>query len=709
MRILGFAIFVVLTAAAFIIYRFSKKQSDGLRRCICAVCAMMIFSVGLELTLFNINYYKTYDLVETPLSDRLELYKSEDDCYTIPGGTAIEFTDINKELHNIKIDLTEENAGSVNLSLYLTDEANQYYYATPEKTIFNSVEKSEFVNVNAIGKTNALVITFDNEVEAVKLNGISVNSKRDFDFSLIRVLLVLAFLVFVYLFKPSSPLYKKRLSESSNLKNNLIAAFITIQCIIIVVVGTTNPLFLGMDITENGLTFSPLVMEHHNQYDELAQAFMQGKLYIDNDDVPQSLKDMENPYDTVARSETANLTGDDYRWDVAYFDGHYYVYFGIVPLLIMYLPFRLLFNAPFPSAVGIMLFAMVFTYGVFKLLGLLCEKYFKKVSLGTYLLTSLAFVNCCGAMFLVKRPDFYSVPIMTAMAFIIWGIYFWLKGKHTETRKGLYYFIGALFLALSVGCRPQAVLVCAVAIPIFFDYFIKEKQILNKTGIKHLVTLAIPFIVVAAGIMYYNYIRFGSPFDFGSGYNLTTNDVTKRGFDMGRTGLGLFTYLFQPPSFNATFPFIESVNIETNYMGKTIYELCFGGLITSLPILWFMFTLPSARTTLKEKRLLSSVVTLLCIGMAMVIADTQAGGLLQRYFSDFGFIFFLAVSIIIFALSENTDTDKNRLNIKPFLFISTIASLIYTITLVFSVADVTIDTQNPVLYGEILHLVEFWI
>ena len=168
-------------------------------------------------------------------------------------------------------------------------------------------------------------------------------------------------------------------------------------------------------------------------------------------------------------------------------------------------------------------------------------------------------------------------------------------------------------MALSVGCRPQSVLICTVAIPLFLSYFFKDKYILKKQGIKELVTLAIPFVIIASGIMYYNYIRFGSPFDFGSSYNLTTNDVTRRGFSIGRTGLGIFTYLFQIPSFNATFPFIEPINIETNYIGKTIYENCFGGLITSLPLLWFGFALPKAKNTLKERKLFALTITLFLI------------------------------------------------------------------------------------------------
>ena len=264
-------------------------------------------------------------------------------------------------------------------------------------------------------------------------------------------------------------------------------------------------------------------------------------------------------------------------------------------------------------------------------------------------------------------------------------------------------------MALSVGCRPQSVLMCALALPIFADFFFKDKYILTSKGIKNLVTLAVPFVFVASGIMYYNFIRFGSPFDFGSGYNLTTNDVTSRGFDISRTGLGLFTYLFQTPKLVATFPFIENVEISTAYVGKTIYELCFGGIITCTPVLWFLFCFGKAKASLKENKLLGVTAASIFVAIATVIADTQAGGLLQRYFSDFGFIFFLAATLMIFTLSEKNILKECNIKFESLLFISTILSIVYTIALVFSVADVTIDTQNPTLYAKILHLFEFWI
>lgn len=699
---------IVFASASFFLYKKSKSQAVFSKTCIFALLSIVILSIGLELTLFNINFYTSSGYSPVNLTENIGEYKTEDGCYTFPYGERIEFSDLNTEIKNIKIDLNENSNSTVDLTVYLTDEANARYYATPQRTVCPDVEKSEYININTSGKSEKIMLVFNGESDSVKVDSVSINNKRPFEISFFRIFAVTVALLFIYVFKPSSPLYKKELLKNTSLKHDLTVAVVTIQCILIIFVGTMNPTFLGITKTGNGNELTPLAMENHNQYDELAQAILKGKTYIDNNDIPDSLANMENPYDTYKRASVSVETGDSYRWDVAYFNGHYYVYFGIVPLLLMYLPFRALFDAPFPTAIGIIAFAMIFTIGVFKLLELICKKHFKTVSVGTYLLLSIAFVNCCGAMFLVKRPDFYSIPIITAMTFAVWSLYFWIKGKD-DRKQNLCFFLGSLFSALTVGCRPQFVLVCAVAVPVFFGYLFKENRITDKKIIKNLVVLAVPFVIVATGIMYYNFIRFGSPFDFGSSYNLTTNDVTKRGFDMGRTGLGIFTYLFQTPKITAVFPYLKATEIETRYMGRTIYESCFGGLITSLPVLWFIFALPKVKNTLKEKNLFGVVLTLILIGVSLVIADTQAGGLLQRYYSDFGFIFFLATAPVIFALSEKEFFEKSTINFGSLLFISTILSIVYTIALVFSVSDVTIDTQNPTLYAKILHLVEFWI
>jgi len=717
MTVICILLLLIFSFGAFLIYKKSKAERNIEKAFVLSLASIVLFSVGLEFSIFNINFYTTKGNEEISLNSYLSDYENCEGYFTFYSDETIEIPQLNEEITNIYIDLNENNSSVVTASILLTDEANQFYYSTPERDIFLNVEKSQYINTNTSGSTQNLGLTFESNAETINVNSISVNCERPFEFSLLRIFCLVGILCLIYLFKPSSILYKKKLTESEYSKNTLTVVMLCLQCAIIIILGTINPTFMGIASKSynsykwdgKGIDFVEIDYSQHNQYDELAGAILQGKTYIDNDDVPESLKNMANPYDTAARSAQSQITGDSYRWDVAYFDGHYYVYFGIVPLLLMYLPFRAIFKAPFPSAVGIMIFALIFSIGVFKLLDLLCKKKFKSISVGTYILTALTFVNCCGMTFLTKRPDFYSVPIMTSMAFIIWGIYLWFKGLNQEKNKLSLFLLGSLCMALSVGCRPQSVLICAVALPLFLGYFFKEKHIFKKQGIKELITLAIPFVIVASGIMYYNYIRFGSPFDFGSSYNLTTNDVTRRGFSFGRTGLGLFTYLFQTPSFTATFPFIQAVDIDTNYIGKTIYENCFGGLITSLPILWFGFALPKVKNILKEKKLFALTLTLFLVGFALVIADTQAGGLLQRYYSDFGYIFFLGAIFVIYSLCEEKHLENNANSLNSLIIISAFLSIFYSFALAFSVSDVTIDTQNPTLFGTVRHLVEFWI
>ena len=214
--------------------------------------------------------------------------------------------------------------------------------------------------------------------------------------------------------------------------------------------------------------------------DELASAILDGKTYIDSDDVPDSLKELSNPYDTALRAIKSQQTGDKYRWDVAYFNGHYYVYFGIVPLLLMYLPFRLLTSSPFPTTVGIIIFAILFTIGVYKLITLLAEKKFKNLTVRDVLLIFITTVISCGLIFLVKRPDFYSIPIITGMTFSVFGIYNWVYGLYNEKTSKLRFLVGSLCMALVAGCRPQMLLLTFLAIPLFFKKYLINKEIKTK-------------------------------------------------------------------------------------------------------------------------------------------------------------------------------------------------------------------------------------
>ena len=702
---------VIFSLTALFIYKKTKKDFKDNKKLLTILLSFIIFAFGLEVTIFNVNFYNTRNNEEITLNHYLSYHEVNNKYVLTYENSTLFFPEINEDIENIYFDIADINSSrNIPVTVKLSDEGNLVTYETPQRELSRDVSKSHYINIHPYGNTTGMSIDFDlEEDETLVLNGISLNAKRPLSISFFRILVVVLALAFIHLFSPKSEFNKMKLSQNREAYSILATLLICILSGIFTVLAVINPLFLGIGASAKGIEFIPLKMENHNMYDELACAILDGKTYIDNNDVPDSLKELSNPYDTALRQIKSDQTGDKYRWDVAYFNGHYYVYFGIVPLLLMYLPFRLITASPFPTALGIIIFAILFVVGVYKLITLLAEKKFKNLTVGNVLLIFITTVISCGLLFLVKRPDFYSIPIITGMTFSVFGIYNWVYGLYNENKRNLRFLIGSICMALVAGCRPQMLLLTFLAIPLFFRKYITNKEIKTKKGIIELVLLLSPYIVIASGLMYYNFIRFGSPFDFGSNYQLTTNDVTNRGMNMGRVGLGFFTYLFQPPVFTAKFPFLEKAVINTNYVGKTIYENCFGGLIASTPVLWFLGLFSKAKNTLKEKKLLRYTLLLILFGFTIVFFDTQAGGLLQRYISDFGFIFFGAVTLIIFALLEKAETESEKSLLNILTFCSSILSIFYSFALAFSVSDVTIDTMNPSLFTYLSEMVQFWL
>ena len=350
--------------------------------------SFLIFTLGLELTIFNVNFYNTRGNEEISLKQYMSYNADSNNRYTFSADNdTVYFSEIETEVENIYINVISSPYKNTPVKIKLSDEANFITFETPERILSSEVKKSQYINIHASGIVSGLTIDFGLEEDDILiLEGIYLNAKRPFEISIVRILVVFAILGFCYLFSPKSELYKMKLKSNKENYTVLATFALCVLCSVFAIISILNPLFVGFNITHNGFELKRLPMQNHNMYDELACAILDGKTYIDNNDVPNSLKELSNPYDTTLRAFKSQQTGDKYRWDVAYFDGHYYVHFGIVPLLLMYLPFRLIFNAPFPTVVGIIIFAVAFSIGAYKLISLIAEKKFKNITVGTLLL-----------------------------------------------------------------------------------------------------------------------------------------------------------------------------------------------------------------------------------------------------------------------------------------------------------------------------------
>lgn len=199
--------------------------------------------------------------------------------------------------------------------------------------------------------------------------------------------------------------------------------------------------------------------------------------------------------------------------------------------------------------------------------------------------------------------------------------------------------------------------------------------------------------------MYYNAIRFGSPFDFGASYSLTSNDMTHRGFNMERVWYGVWYFLFQPFQLEGSFPFLEGAQIRTDYLGRMVSESVFGGIFACSMLTWPVFLLYGQRKKLRKKELAG--FSAVCVVAALLICgiDAAYAGILQRYTTDLSLGLFLAAFIGLLVLSQQAAERGIYSAFVNWLKAAILLHLLFLgLILIQTEGSVTLQRGNPVLY-----------
>ena len=323
----------------------------------------------------------------------------------------------------------------------------------------------------------------------------------------------------------------------------------------------------------------------YQQYGALAHSLLNGRLDLEADP-PAELLALDNPYDAGAR-DAAQI--NDIHWDHAFYNGRYYVYFGIVPCLLFQLPFEALTGIQnLAYAPCMVLLGLIFLAACFGVVGQAVRRWFPQASAAAYLLAVAAVALGSQFYYLLLRPYIYEYAILCGAALLMLGLWLWLSAASTPVEKRgalvVKLVFGSLCVALVAGCRPQMELFAFLAVPIFWPRYIGQKRLRSRAGAGEAAAFLLPVVLVAAGLMWYNAARFGSPFDFGANYNLTGNDMTQRGFNAVRIGPAVFTSLFELPSWQGVFPFLRETDVQTNAVIRTISEKFTGGILAATPV-----------------------------------------------------------------------------------------------------------------------------
>ncbi len=356
-------------------------------------------------------------------------------------------------------------------------------------------------------------------------------------------------------------------------------------------------------------------------------AFEKGQLNIDIEP-SKELAELENPYDPAQRE------GIRYLWDRAYYDGNYYSYFGIAPVLTVYYPHWLLTSSlPSVSAACIYMAAVAMLF-----LGLFYRELVIRFARGANLwLVAGLFVGVAfasGIFVALSWSDSYYVAVISA---IEWSMIFLflafraMRAKKTLTRS-ILLALSAIALTMTVWSRPTVALVCLVVMPFFVEFLVRGGKENIKGKLISVSAFAVPLMLGAGAVMWYNAARFGSPFDFGSAYQLTVSDIGKNQLDGSRFFDSIYHFFFQSTAPDGEFPFhgvsyVRPDYEEYFYCAKGVGVFAFGLPIASLAA-------PFVCRAKKDAAKFSAALLVIAICVFVAFFDYCYAGFDLRYVLD---------------------------------------------------------------------------
>ena len=547
----------------------------------------------------------------------------------------------------------------------------------------------------------ALLFQWKFWLSSVGLINLPDGQEARFALSKVRIVAMLVVWVAYRLFRPSSRIWSTRLEDlGAKGRAGLIGIFIAL-C---VSVCTFSQLSGQAAWLEQGAAYNEGIeaIQDGNQYNHLADALLSGSVSLDLP-VPDLLKEMENPYDPAERARLNAERHDTVYWDYAYYNGQYYCYFGVVPCLLTFLPFKLITGMDLRTDIVVMLFSCLVMAAAAGLLINLKRTFFKDLSLGSFIVGFILLGLSNGVLEQAFLPRIYPIPILSALFFALTGIGFWLAAKRSfnQTRKrSCYLIIGSFCVALTLGCRPQFVLTALLAFPIFWDE-IKRREFFSVRGLPNTLMVILPFIAIATPIGLYNYARFGSFADFGASYNLTGGDMTSYQFVPEKIAVQFLEYLFLPLQLIGTFPFFCMINdtqLAQDFPLLLTAEPFYAGFMFLTPATFALFAVASKRVrkTLSKRHLLPLFGVSLAIAAVNIVVASYVSGTNMRYFADFAWFILIVAVLTIWSIEEAV---ASRRTLAFIAFLAVVGLALYGWTFLGTARFGALYYECPTLYN----------
>lgn len=602
-------------------------NSNKIRRIITAI----IIAILIEIFVCNYPALRTIFIGNRDIQKE---FKFKDNTITI--------SDINTRITSVKINYKNKLEDKITYNLKYTAEENSDLIKLKPKVILPN--SSQYINFDTHSNCKTIQISLETEnkidIENVILNHIN------FKINILRIFIIFLIIIFILCIKEKN-LYEVKYDENSKIQNHtFVLNLIVFLCFVAI-------------YTICQFDFPTLLVkpEEINKEDSIlmqTEAFANGSIPL-LEEPDEKLKNMENPYDNVKRSDE-NI---NYLYDVAYYNGHYYNYFGIAPIITSLLPFRLITGMYFHTYIFNFIYIFGIAISLYFLYKKLITKFVKNISLLNFYLGYYAILFGANILTLLRGAK-YDIVVSAGIMFLIISINLSLSIYNNPKYKYIKLILLGISTALIVLSKPNLIVYYLI---ILFLVLKSMKNISVKEKIKDSIWIAVPLGIFAIFQMIFNYLRFDSILEFGAKYQLTSfNMIYCMKMSFGKIYAGIMEYIFRIPMINPLeFPFVF---INTNTSLVSVNEVCYEnrliGLI-AIPIMWIYIFSNNILKNEKDSELKVFIKICVIASVISIILNSFFGGIAEVYAIDFKLILSICAVILLLKLVDNNNEMFNKL------------------------------------------------
>jgi hypothetical protein len=288
-------------------------------------------------------------------------------------------------------------------------------------------------------------------------------------------------------------------------------------------------------------------------YDAQAEGILRGHLYLP--EAPsRALMALANPYDI------ANMPA--WRWDHSYYEGHLYLYWGLVPAFIA-AAVKAIFHAPgIPDNSLTFAFCMVRLVAGTLLIRDVARAADRRPPRWAVALAMLVFALANPTPYTLARAGIYEAAIMGGVAFAIVGLWFGHRALGARRPGAATAFLAATSFSFGLAGGTRLSLIPTIAALAMLTGFARLWQLHRRDApagrrarLAVVAAALLPAGAIGLGLLVCNQIRFGSWTEFGRSY-VMTYPLFVPSFRF--LPADLYAYSIAPPRFTCWFPFLSS-------------------------------------------------------------------------------------------------------------------------------------------------------